>query len=58
VYSPVSFIEEEMQGLFDGLDVDKLHFLVVGHGWREYEALTRNPAVRLRLTQRYSLPGI
>jgi hypothetical protein len=58
VYSPVSFIEEEMQALFDGLDVDKVHFLVVGHGWREYEALTRNPAVRLRLTQRYSLPGI
>jgi len=58
VYSPVSFIEEEMQTLFDGLEADKVHFLVVGHGWREYEALTRSSDVRLRLAQHFSLPGI
>ncbi len=58
VYSPTSFIESQVQQLFDGLDPDKIQFLVVGHGWREYEALTRDSVVRIRLTQRYSLPGV
>ena len=58
VYSPVAFIQEQLRALFDGLDAEKVRFLVVGHGWREYEALTRDAAVRNRLVQRYSLPGV
>jgi len=58
IYSPVWFIEDELQALFYGLDEKRVQFLVVGRAWREYESLTRDDISRQRLCQHYSLGGM
>lgn len=57
VYSPVWFIREELQQVFDRCDPSKVGFLVVGRAWREHEAMTTNDRSRLSLLTHFSLPG-
>jgi len=58
VYSPVWFIREELQQVFDRCDPSRIGFLVVGRAWREHEAMTINDRTRLSLLKHFSLPGV
>jgi len=58
VYSPVWFILEELQQVFDRCDSSRVSFLVVERAWREHEALTVDDESRCVLSKYFSLPGV
>jgi hypothetical protein len=55
IFSPVWFIQGELETVFNSLDPERVRFLVVGRAWREYEVLAQDDEDKQRLLLRYAL---